>query len=130
MPYAAPTHKPLHVLFRERNPVKRPSSAQRGYGRKWAEAARAFLIEHPHCVDCSAEGKQVSATVVDHHIPHKGDRRLFWDRSNWQGLCRTHHAVKTAKYDGGFGNPMLRSSSVPGARAPPLLTPLHVTPGM
>jgi 5-methylcytosine-specific restriction protein A len=31
------------------------------------------------------------ATVVDHIIPHKGDKRLFWDPSNWQPLCKLHH---------------------------------------
>jgi len=29
--------------------------------------------------------------VVDHIIPHQGDYALFWDVSNWQGLCYRHH---------------------------------------
>jgi 5-methylcytosine-specific restriction protein A len=29
---------------------------------------------------------------------------LFWDRSNWQGLCHPCHSAKTATEDGGFGN--------------------------
>ncbi len=33
----------------------------------------------------------VLATVVDHKIPHKGDETLFWDRKNWQSLCKPHH---------------------------------------
>jgi 5-methylcytosine-specific restriction protein A len=44
------------------------------------------------------------ATVVDHKIPHKGDMKLFWDRSNWQSLCKCHHDIKTATEDGGFGH--------------------------
>ncbi|WP_328203649.1 hypothetical protein [Brevibacillus nitrificans] len=50
------------------------------------------------------EGNVGAATVVDHIIPHKGDKELFWDQKNWQGLCDSHHSRKTAKEDGGFGN--------------------------
>lgn len=28
---------------------------------------------------------------MHHTRPHKGDQRLFWDRSLWQGLCAEHH---------------------------------------
>jgi 5-methylcytosine-specific restriction protein A len=44
------------------------------------------------------------ATVVDHILPHRGDRVLFWDRSNWQALSKKCHDRKTAEHDGGFGN--------------------------
>lgn len=27
--------------------------------------------------------------VVDHRRPHRGDERLFWDRSNLQSLCKS-----------------------------------------
>jgi 5-methylcytosine-specific restriction protein A len=43
--------------------------------------------------------------VVDHIIPHKGDKDLFWDSNNWQPLCKTCHDEKTAREDGAFGNP-------------------------
>ena len=39
------------------------------------------------------------ATVVDHIKPHRGDQKLFWDRSNWQPLCEHHHNVKTLRID-------------------------------
>jgi len=52
--------------------------------------------------------------VVDHIVPHRGDRALFWDTSNWQPLCKPHHDAKTAREDGGFGN---RASSAPGGGA-------------
>jgi len=32
------------------------------------------------------------ATVVDHRIPHRGDKRLFWDRNNWEPLCASCHS--------------------------------------
>jgi hypothetical protein len=31
------------------------------------------------------EGRYVKATDVDHIIPHRGDKKLFWNESNWQG---------------------------------------------
>ena len=67
----------------------------RGYDRKWREARAAYLRRHPLCVLCRAEGKLTPATVVDHVIPHRGDHQLFWDESNWQALCKTHHDQKT-----------------------------------
>ncbi len=68
------------------------TSTQRGYGYKWQQARLAFLREHPLCVMCEAEGRVEVATVVDHKIPHRGDQKLFWRRSNWQPLCSTHHS--------------------------------------
>jgi 5-methylcytosine-specific restriction protein A len=56
------------------------------------------------CVHCEEHGEDTAATVVDHIIPHKGDKRLFWDIKNWQPLCASCHGIKTAKEDGGFGN--------------------------
>jgi 5-methylcytosine-specific restriction enzyme A len=40
---------------------------------------------------CAALGIDTAATVVDHRIPHRGDRELFWDRSGWQSLCARCH---------------------------------------
>lgn len=37
------------------------------------------------------QGKKVAAVAVDHIVPHRGDSKLFWDRSNWQPLCIPHH---------------------------------------
>lgn len=69
----------------------RPTATQRGYGSAWAKAKAAHLLSHPNCVMCAEHGRQTKATVVDHITPHRGDQALFWDRSNWQSLCTTHH---------------------------------------
>lgn len=71
---------------------------------RWRKARASFLKRHPLCAEHEAKGQIVSATVVDHKIPHKGDEQLFWDEDNWQGLCVPCHNRKTAKQDGGFGN--------------------------
>ena len=77
---------------------------QRGYNSEWRRARALFLADHPICEECKREGKASAATVVDHIVPHKGNKALFWDESNWQALCKHCHDVKTAKEDGGFGN--------------------------
>lgn len=33
----------------------------------------------------------VAASVVDHKIAHRGDMTLFWDKANWQSLCKPCH---------------------------------------
>lgn len=66
--------------------ARRPTARERGYDTRWDDERTAFLKVHPTCIRC-----QSAATVVDHIVPHKGNQRLFWDRSNWQPLCRTCH---------------------------------------
>ena len=72
-------HKLLHP--------DRPSAAKRGYGK------------NPLCVKCKANGRFVTATVVDHIIPHRGDSVLMWSESNWQALCKRCHDKKTGNED-------------------------------
>ena len=70
----------------------RPSAAKRGYDRQWRKARRAYLARHPLCVRCKATGRTVTASEVDHIVPHRGDRKLFWDLTNWQPLCKSCHS--------------------------------------
>lgn len=81
----------------------RPSAAKRGYGSAWQKASKGFLKFNPLCVRHLARGHLVPAKCVDHIRPHKGDQDLFWDRHNWQALCKRCHDHKTATEDGGFG---------------------------
>lgn len=74
------------------------------YDRKWRKARLEHLHLHPLCVDCLKEKKITEATEVDHIIPHRGDLTVFWDRTNWQSLCKPHHSAKTCRENGGFGN--------------------------
>lgn len=90
----------------------RGSSAARGYGFKWQQARRVFLLEHPLCRACERDGRIEAATVVDHIVPHRMDLSLFWDRKNWQPLCKRHHDEKTVREDGGFGRPREGGSKV------------------
>lgn len=67
------------------------------YDARWQKARLLFLQEHPFCSECLKEGKTVMAEVVDHVIPHRGDKKLFWLTSNWDSKCKRHHDIKTAK---------------------------------
>lgn len=82
----------------------RKSATERGYTYQWKKAAKAFLAQHPLCAECERQGRLTLATDVDHIKPHRGNQKLFWDRSNWQPLCHSCHSRKTAAEDGGFGN--------------------------
>ena len=73
----------------------RGSADARGYNAEWRRARKAFLQKHPLCAECRKNGKLTPATVVDHIIPHRGDRKLFWDENNWQPLCKGCHDQKT-----------------------------------
>lgn len=75
------------------------SASSRGYDNAWRKARRAYLDAHPLCVECAKQGKYTKATVVDHIKPHRGDRALFWDRDNWQALCKACHDSKTGRED-------------------------------
>jgi 5-methylcytosine-specific restriction protein A len=107
MPKAPPKH--THLLAdrikaareREVQPA-RPNAAARGYDGKWRKAREGYLAKHPLCRICKELGRVVAATVVDHIIPHRGDMKLFWDKANWQPLCKCCHDRKTATKDSGF----------------------------
>ena len=80
-------------------------SEPRIYNSRWDKARLSFLKSHPLCVMCHRQGRAVAASVVDHIKPHrlkeainggKQDeiakaQKLFWDKANWQSLCKQHH---------------------------------------
>jgi 5-methylcytosine-specific restriction protein A len=99
-----PAHWRPHVERPRTYDDRRGNSAQRGYGSKWRKARATHLEGEPLCRHCMARGKTTAATEVDHITPHRGDWSLFWDRLNWQSLCKACHSRKTAKENGGYGN--------------------------
>lgn len=82
---------------REIPPEETRSATCRGYTAAWRKA----FLQHvqPLCQNFLKEGRYTEAPIADHVIPHQGDPELFWDRSNWQGLCKHHHDVKTRRED-------------------------------
>lgn len=67
------------------------------YNDKWQKYRRAYLAKHPFCVECRKAGIIEEATEVDHIIDHKGNLKLFWDKSNHQALCKPCHSKKTRR---------------------------------
>lgn len=95
--------------YRGGHDARRGSAASRGYTSKWRASRDQFLRDNPLCVMHEARGEHAVATVVDHKVAprlrearEQGDAdqmaaayRLFWDRDNWQSLCKhCHDSVK------------------------------------
>jgi 5-methylcytosine-specific restriction enzyme A len=73
----------------------RQSSTKRGYNERWKKARATYLKHHPLCAMCAQQGRTTIAVLVDHIKPHKGDSGLFWDKTNWQSLCKhCHDSIK------------------------------------
>jgi 5-methylcytosine-specific restriction endonuclease McrA len=53
---------------------------------RWQKARELFIRQNPICILCGGFSR-----VVDHITPHKGNVTLFWDRDNWQALCKRCH---------------------------------------
>lgn len=95
--------EPHAKAVRQATDQRRGTAHERGYDHEWRRTSKQFLRANPLCRHCEQEGFVRAAKVTDHVIPHKGDKVLFWDRNNWQPLCKKHHDRKTVKEDGGFG---------------------------
>lgn len=105
MPYRAPSiricgcilssgQRCEHAVARDRerkarHDAQRPTARERGYDTKWEKERAVYLKAHPRCVMCGAASR-----VVDHKNPHRGDKKLFWSRSNWQALCTPCHSSR------------------------------------
>jgi len=101
------------VVTAKRKPL---TAAAKGYGYRWQKARADHLRRSPLCVFCQQAGRLVPASVVDHiKAPRLGDAKLsgdaeqiaaawklFWDRANWQSLCkRCHDSTKQRMEKGG-----------------------------
>jgi 5-methylcytosine-specific restriction protein A len=75
------------------------------HDQRWLSLRAAQLAKDPLCCECMTDQRLTQATVVDHIKPHNGDPELFYDPDNLRSLCKRHHDQKTAREDGGFGNP-------------------------
>jgi len=66
--------------------------------RRWYKTARwralrleVFLDDLFRCRSCGHVDGNTANLVCDHVKPHRGDERLFWDRTNLQTLCKACH---------------------------------------
>lgn len=82
----------------------RPSARERGYDTKWDRERAEYLKAHPRCQHVRNDkpcGRP--STVVHHVIAHKGDRKLFWRRSNWLSVCKACHDGPLQRQERGAG---------------------------
>lgn len=64
------------------------------YDENWEKYRLEFLSHNPRCYSCGLE-----AEAVDHIIPHKGDKKLFWKEDNYIPLCHKCHNTITSLFD-------------------------------
>ena len=86
---AAPSFQP-----RKFDPERDKRQALYRDNTDWRDFAKRFLDVNRECYTC---GKV--ATVVDHLVPHKGDRVWFEKDGNHLALCQTCHNIVTGKFD-------------------------------
>jgi len=58
--------------------------------RSWRRRRKQQLAQQPFCAICLAQGRSTAACVVDHVIPHRGDRTAF-KLGQLQSLCESCH---------------------------------------
>jgi 5-methylcytosine-specific restriction protein A len=86
-----------HSKSRYSDVVRDPAVKKLYNSKRWKQMRVAQLAKEPWCATCLEEGKHTFATQVDHIKPHRGNPQLFFDETNLQSLCRSHHSTKTAK---------------------------------
>lgn len=74
---------------------RRGSARERGYDARWDRASAAFKMRYPLCLGCQAVGRVTATFLVDHVVPHRGDKTAFWNEALWQAACEWHgNAIK------------------------------------
>lgn len=92
-------------IFGGSSDKRRGNSAKRGYDaghrgrRKECLAAAEYICQCPGCPECAPAGEKCEqlATVADHIIPHRGDKRLLEDPENLRAICARCHMHKTLR---------------------------------
>lgn len=93
--------RPRSSASPRRETTQREGSAERGYDATWTTFREAVIHDHATCEHCwRFDSRVVPTDEVDHIIPITGpDDPLRLDHTNVRGLCRRHHARKTARID-------------------------------
>ncbi len=102
MPHKPETFRPAGQPSPEENRrryehERSQTESRKLYDSRWSKASKLFLSQHPLCVECYAIGKRIPSMATDHKVPHRGNKKLFWDKANWQPLCDLCHGRKTRR---------------------------------
>ena len=76
--------------------------------RDWWKLRSQRLKAEPWCRFCRQAGVVTPAEIADHIQPHRGDKRIFFDQTNLQSLCKRCHdktkqGIETRGYDTRLG---------------------------
>ena len=63
------------------------------HSNRWTRESREFRRANPLCRKCESKGIIRASEVTDHIVP-VAIHPDFWDRSNWQPLCKTCNIEK------------------------------------
>ena len=102
MPDAPKTYRQLQKAKQGKtktiSTLKRPTTAQMGYGGRWNRLSKLVRARDPIC---TMQGCERPSEHADHIIPKsRGGQDTM---ENLRGLCKPCHSRKTALEDGGFG---------------------------
>lgn len=89
----------IDIRKRKRTNQDRPNKESRYHTTRWRKARILQLMREPLCRICMEADRVTAAEMVDHIKPVRLGGG-FWDESNYQSLCNSCHAVKSAKERG------------------------------
>ncbi|MBP9032569.1 MAG: HNH endonuclease [Pseudomonadales bacterium] len=99
MPVRAPQHRPYSVASKTHEPKQESRQKKRALhtgSKAWRTLRAQILVEELYqCRQCGQPGD---------HVDHINGDATDNSRGNLAVMCRSCHAIKTAKEDGGFGN--------------------------
>lgn len=99
---------PAHAKKRQRVSDARRRTNQTGPrlydSQRWKRLRKLVLTRDPLCVECRKKNRVTAACHVDHIVSISDGGNPF-DLANLQALCASCHSRKTARQDGGYGNP-------------------------
>lgn len=68
-------------------------SDDRYHSSRWTNESREFRRLNPLCVNCQKKGIIKASEVTDHVVP-VSIHPNFWDKTNWQALCKSCNIEK------------------------------------
>lgn len=89
----------IDIRQRKRTNQDRPNKEARYHSVRWRKARMIQLMNEPLCRLCMQADRVTAAEMVDHIQPVRLGGG-FWDEQNYQSLCNSCHAVKSAKERG------------------------------
>lgn len=103
-----PAHEHLEAEEQRAADRARGSSNDRLYDSKWRRYALGFIKRHPLCFYCGLIKRTTATECVDHATPHRGDVKIFWDKTNHRPACLTCNSRKGQKTEEQFRQQLAR----------------------